>query len=315
MRASCSRLALRDLLGAPICARPASVFDPLSARVAQLLGFQVAMLPGSLASHALLARPDNMIITSGELADASRRICEAAEIPLIVDADNGYGGMASVRRTVQQLEGAGIAALTIEDTLLPAPFGTSGKGHLTSLEEGRARVRAALQGRDDPSLIVVGRTSAAVISDLDDALARAVAYADEGADAVFLVGLTEIEQVRLVARAVRVPLMLGGAGPALHDLDALAALGVRILLGKHITLRRAVEAVYRAMREQMPDADAKGPAEPPQDLLERLLDDPPARSVGVAATPGAVPRRPGRGGEAPIRSAAGTPSPVPTSAH
>ena len=101
-----------------------------------------------------------MVLTLGEFAEQAYRICRAGNLPLLVDADHGYGNALNAKRTVEELETAGVAALTIEDTLLPAPFGALGKTRLVPLEEGVGKMRAALAGRQDPSLVVVGRTSA-----------------------------------------------------------------------------------------------------------------------------------------------------------
>ena len=102
---------------------PVSVFDPVSARIARHLGAELGILGGSVASAAVLAAPDLIVLTLSELADQVRRITRAADVSLMVDADHGYGNALNVIRTVQELEAAGAAALTIEDTLLPTPFG------------------------------------------------------------------------------------------------------------------------------------------------------------------------------------------------
>ncbi|WP_174278747.1 isocitrate lyase/PEP mutase family protein [Sphingomonas bacterium] len=245
-----SRARFQRLLAGDVCVVPAAVFDPLSARVADRLGFAAAMLPGSLASHAMLAAPDNLTLTLTELAGLCARITRVAALPLVVDADHGFGGVPNVRRTIEELEAAGVAAITIEDTLLPPPFGSAGKAALVSIAEGRAKLRAALDARHDPGLAIVGRTSAAEIAGFGEALSRVRAYQAEGADALFVIGLTTLEQLEEIAGECRAPLILAGVGPALDDPSLLARHGVRMLLRRHLTLRRATEAVARTLIEQ-----------------------------------------------------------------
>jgi carboxyvinyl-carboxyphosphonate phosphorylmutase len=134
------------------------------------------MFAGSLASLTVLGAPDLVVLSLAELAEQAHRICRAADLPLLVDADHGFGNALSVKRTVEELETAGVAGLTIEDTLLPAPFGDGGKARLVSVEEGVGKMRAALAGRQDSGLVIAGRTSAVTITGLEDTLVRLKAY-------------------------------------------------------------------------------------------------------------------------------------------
>src|SRR3982750_3889829 len=162
------REALRSIFWGSTCIRPGSVYDAISVRIAADLGFELGMLGGSVASLAILGDPDVALITLTELAEQMRRISRAAALPVLVDADHGYGNALNVRRTVQELEAAGAAGLTIEDTLLPQAFGRSAT-QLIPLEEGVGKMKAALDGRGDPSLVIMGRTGAASITSIDDA--------------------------------------------------------------------------------------------------------------------------------------------------
>src|ERR1700753_1283413 len=164
------REKLRAILSGPSCIYPGSVYDATSIRIAEDLGFDVGMFGGSVASLTVLGDPDITLITLTELAEQMRRMSRAAALPVLVDADHGYGNALNVRRTVQELEAAGAAGLTIEDTLLPQAFGEK-KTQLISLEEGVGKMKAALDGRGDRSLGIMGRTGAASISSLDDAIA------------------------------------------------------------------------------------------------------------------------------------------------
>src|SRR6201991_3238339 len=177
------REKLRAILSGSACIRPGSVYDAISIRIAEDLGFEVGMFGGSVASLAVLGDPDITLITLTELAEQMRRMSRAAALPVLVDADHGYGNALNVRRTVEELETAGAAGLTIEDTLLPQAFGQA-KTQLISLEEGVGKMKAAVDGRSDPSLLIIGRTGAVSITGLDDTIVRARAYEATGVDAL-----------------------------------------------------------------------------------------------------------------------------------
>src|SRR5712664_131524 len=153
------RDALRSILSGSACIRPGSVYDAISIRIAEDLGFEVGMFGGSVASLAVLGDPDIALITLTELAEQMRRMSRASSLPVLVDADHGYGNALNVRRTVQELETAGAAGLTIEDTLLPQAFGQSGT-QLIPLEEAVGKMMAALDARDDAALVIMARTGA-----------------------------------------------------------------------------------------------------------------------------------------------------------
>ena len=121
------RERFRAQLGREVCVYPGSVFDPISARIAEELGFEIGMFAGSVASLTVLGDPDHIVLTLSEFAEQAYRINRAGELPLLVDADHGYGNALNVKRTVEELETAGVAALSIEDTELPRPFGSGGK--------------------------------------------------------------------------------------------------------------------------------------------------------------------------------------------
>ena len=188
-RWSTRRTRFRGILAGGACVHPASVHDAVSARIAADLGFELGMFAGSVASLAVLGAPDLIVLTLSEFADQAYRIGRAAELPLLVDADHGYGNALNVMRTVEELENAGVAALSIEDTDLPRGYGPSDKAELLSLEEGVGKMKAALAGRRDPDLAIAGRTSAMAITGVEDAIRRAKAYEAAGVDAMFLVGV------------------------------------------------------------------------------------------------------------------------------
>src|SRR5258708_12480116 len=161
------RERFRSVLSGNNCVYPGSVFDPISARIAEDLGFEVGMFAGSVASMTVLGAPDLIVLTLTEFAAQAHRICRAANLPLLCDADHGYGNALNVMRTVEELETAGVAALSIEDTDLPAPHG-GGKPRLISIEEGVGKMRAAVAARQDPGLVIAGRTSAPSMTSIDN---------------------------------------------------------------------------------------------------------------------------------------------------
>ncbi|MFI5401210.1 MAG: oxaloacetate decarboxylase [SAR324 cluster bacterium] len=240
------RRRMREVLSGTACLMPASVHDPVSARIAQELGYETMMLAGSVASLAVLGAPDLIVLTLTELAEQVRRICRAAHLPLLVDADHGYGNALNVMRTVEELEDAGACALSIEDTVLPRPFGERAI-RLTSIEEGVGKMRAALAGRKDAALTITGRTSALAVTGTEAAVARAQAYEAAGVDAIFLVGAKARAQVEAVSAAVRLPLILGGATGELADAAWLAAQRVRLRVPPHLPFQAAVQALQATM--------------------------------------------------------------------
>ena len=241
------RKQYRRVLEGSACVHPASVFDAMSARMAESLGFEVGMFAGSIASAIVLGAPDLVVLTLTEFAEQIRRIARGSDLPLMVDADHGYGNALNVMRTVEELENAGVAGLTIEDTVLPTPFGGQSEG-LVSIDEMLGKLRGAVAARQDPSLVVIGRTGGLRAGGIAEAEKRVRAYQDTGVDAIFLVGASKREEVEAIHRATRLPLMLGGATPALSDRAWLASQGVRIALQGHHPFYAAAKAVYDTLK-------------------------------------------------------------------
>jgi carboxyvinyl-carboxyphosphonate phosphorylmutase len=267
------RARMRGILEGDGCVFPGSVYDPLSARAAEDLGFETGMFAGSVASFAVLGAPDLIVLTLSEFADQAYRINRAGELPLIVDADHGYGNALNVKRTVEELETAGVATLTIEDTLLPARYGAGG-AELVSIDEGVGKMKAALAGRQDSALVVLGRTSAVGITGVDDAIARGKAYLDAGVDGMMYVGVKTRDQAEAIGAAIDAPIMLGGSPAELQDRAYLAALGVRICLQGHQPFMAAVKAMHdtlAGLRAGTAPADLTGL--PDGGLMKRLTRD------------------------------------------
>ena len=280
------RKRFRALLSGERCVHPGSVFDPISARIAEDLGFELGMFAGSTASLTVLGAPDLIVLTLSEFAGQAYRINRAGDLPLLVDADHGYGNALNVKRTVEELETAGVAALSIEDTDLPTPFGTA-KPRLTTIAEGVGKMKAAIAGRQDPLLAIAGRTSAIQIAGLDDAIARGKAYEQVGVDALFFVGVRTRAELDALSAATRLPIILGGGTPELSDRDYLASRRVRIALQGHQPFAAAVKAVHdtlKALREGTPPSKLSGVAD--AELMKRVTRD--ARLLEVDE---GVPRR------------------------
>ncbi|UVO39846.1 isocitrate lyase/PEP mutase family protein [Bradyrhizobium arachidis] len=272
------REKLRLILSGGTCVHPGSVYDAISIRIAEDLGFPLGMFGGSVASLAVLGDPDVTLITLTELAEQMRRMSRAAVLPVLVDADHGYGNALNVRRTVQELETSGAAGLTIEDTLLPAAFGEA-KAQLISLEEGVGKMKAALDARGDPSLVVMGRTGAASMTSIEDAIRRAKAYEAAGVDALFFTGIKSRAELEAIVAATRLPIVLGGAPDELSAIDYLASRRVRIALQGHAPIAAAMQAVYevqKALREGTLPKALEGL--PSAELTSRVMRDAEVRA-------------------------------------
>jgi carboxyvinyl-carboxyphosphonate phosphorylmutase len=267
------RRRFRALLAGDRCVHPGSVFDPISARIAEDLGFEVGMFAGSVASLTVLGAPDLIVLTLSEFAGQAYRINRAGNLALLVDADHGYGNALNAKRTVEELETAGVCCLSLEDTELPTPFG-SAKPRLTSIAEGVGKMKAALAGRQDPTLCIAGRTSALSITGIDDAIARGKAYEQAGVDALFFVSVRTRAELDAISAATTVPLILGGGSPELSDRDYLGARRVRVALQGHQPFAAAVKAVHdtlKALREGTPPGKLTGVAD--AELMKRVTRD------------------------------------------
>jgi carboxyvinyl-carboxyphosphonate phosphorylmutase len=265
------RKRLRAILARNEITSPVSVWDATSARLAKHAGWEYGLLGGSVASHVVLGAPDLVVLTLAEMAEQCRRICRGSDLPLLVDSDHGYGNALNVRRTVEELETAGICAMSIEDTVLPRPYGPSGQPTLIPVEEGIGKMKAALSARQDKKLVIAGRTSALAITGVDDAMKRAKAYEAVGVDAIFLAGGVTVEAIEAIASEIKIPLITGGGSGPLGDLDWMAAHNVRVALQGHAPFSAAVQAVYdtlKALREGAKPGELRGIASP--ELMQRV---------------------------------------------
>ena len=266
-----SRARLKEILAGERCVQASSLFDPMTARIADELGIEVGLMGGSVASLAVLGAPDIIVLTLSELAEQARRVCRAGRVAVLVDADHGYGNALNVMRTVEELEAAGVAGCTIEDTLLPRAFGSSSAPQLVSLEEGLGKVKAAVRARGASGMAIFARTSAHAITGVDDAIRRFKAYEQAGVDALFIPGAKKREDLDAIAAAVKLPLIAAGVGEKLYDEAYLASRKVRIYAKGHEPFAAAVQAMYdaiKAVRDGTPPKELKNIAS--SELMARL---------------------------------------------
>lgn len=241
---SAARSRLRALLEAQQCVRCASVFDPLSSRMANEIGFSAGILGGSVTSLMALGVPDIYLLTLSELAEQARRVCQASDLPVIVDGDNGYGNSLNVMRTVTELEHAGAAVITIEDTVIPRPY-KQPELNLSSIDEGCSKLHAALSARRDPELAIFARTHAQ--QPLAKLLERVAAYSETGVDGICIFGKTSSELLEQLNSVTALPLMLIDYAESSQSVAELAQQGVRIHFNGHRAYEEAVKATYQSL--------------------------------------------------------------------
>ncbi|MBI3045208.1 MAG: isocitrate lyase/phosphoenolpyruvate mutase family protein [Betaproteobacteria bacterium] len=255
------RQRFRAILNGPRCVSPATVFDALSARVAESVGYEVGILSGSVCAATMLAAPDLALHSLTEFSDQLRRITRASNLSVFVDADNGYGNALNVMRTVEELEHAGVSGVAIEDVIMPARFGSESATELVSVDEMAGKLRAAVAARRDPALLVVARSASLKSEKTASAVARAKAYAATGVDALFIVGMKKLEDLDAIRAEVRLPIIMGTM-PGVKR-EELSARGVRFCLQGH----PAVAASVKALRDTYAHLYAGGA---PEDLKSKI---------------------------------------------
>ncbi|MCU4185338.1 isocitrate lyase/PEP mutase family protein [Acidiferrimicrobium sp. IK] len=245
---------LRELLRRDEPLLAPGAYDALGARLIEAAGFEAVYMTGFGAAASLLGRPDVGLLGLSEMAGHAARLAAAVDVPLIADADTGYGNAVTVIRTVQEYERAGVAALHLEDQVQPKRCGHMAGKDVVAVGEMVAKLRAATDARSDPDLVLIARTDARAVEGLDAALDRARAYRDAGADMLFveaLEGVGEIE--RVAAELAGTPLLFnwveGGRTPPL-SLAELTAMGFALVI-MPITTLLAATAAMRAVLAQV----------------------------------------------------------------
>jgi len=228
-------------------------FDPLAARLVEEAGFPAVYMTGFGTSAALLGRPDVGLLTMTEMADNAARIAACVDIPVIADADTGYGNPLNVIRTVGAYEAAGVAGIHIEDQVAPKKCGHMDGKLVIPAEEMAAKIRAAAEARADPDFVIIARTDARAVEGFDQAIARARQYLKAGADVLFIEALTSAAEAAKAAGAFPgVPLLFnwaeGGKTPPI-SLARLQELGYRIVIFPISTLLAATAAMRQILGE------------------------------------------------------------------
>ena len=242
-----TRERFRQVISRDTCTLAANIFDPLSARIAHMLEYEVCVLSGSVGKVANLGVPDIVLSNMSDVVDHCRRITRMAEVSLMVDAEDGFGNAVNVVRTVREMEAAGVSAIEIEDNFVPKRFNMANPG-LVSKEEQVGKLKAAVAARTDPTTVIVARSAALSECPLEEALERIAAYSETGAEAVMLTGVRNREQLEAVHQVTPLPLcVLSPPAEVRNDAAFLAANGVRILMLGNPTFAVAVKAIYDSL--------------------------------------------------------------------
>jgi 2-methylisocitrate lyase-like PEP mutase family enzyme len=220
-------IAREEILVAP------GVYDAYLARCVERAGFEAVYMTGAGVSHTRLGVPDLGLLSFAEMVEQAERIADAVELPLIADADTGYGNAMNVARTIRAYERAGVSACHIEDQQMPKRCGHFDEKRVTSLAEMAAKLKAALDARTDPEFVIIARTDARTVEGLDAALERANAYAETGADMIFVESPLSEDELALIGRTVNAPLLANmvesGKTPILPA-ERLQALGFSVII-------------------------------------------------------------------------------------
>lgn len=239
---------LREMLNSGEPFLTAGANDALSAVLAERAGFKAVTMGGYLATAVTMARPDIGLMTMTEMVTQLRHICAVTNIPVIGDADNGHGNVLNVIRTIQEMENAGAAGVVLEDQVMPKRCGHMAGKKVIPMEEHVQKIRAAVYARKDPDFIIIGRTDARQAHGLDDAIARAKAYAEAGADVVFVEAQESMEELERIPKEIKgVPLVVnmieGGRTPLLSK-DELGKMGYQVIfynLGSLYSQTKAIQ--------------------------------------------------------------------------
>lgn len=242
---------LKELLSQNRLLVAPGVYDGLSARIAEQAGFEVLYVSGGAVARSM-GLPDVGLVSLTETAKRLEEIRSVTSIPLVVDADTGYGNEINVIRTIRTLERAGAAAVHLEDQVTPKKCGHYDGHQLIEAEAMGRKIRAALDARQDPDLIIIARTDARSAAGLDEAIRRGRLYAEAGADMVFIEApRSEAELARISRELAGIPLLVnmfhGGKTP-LVPAQRLEALGYRLMIVPSDLQRAAIGAMQRAAR-------------------------------------------------------------------
>lgn len=245
-----TRKQLRSLVEARQCIIVPGAFNALSAKVIADLGFQAIYVTGAGVTNMWFGMPDQGFMGLHEIAEHTARIRDAVDVPLIVDADTGFGNALNVRHTVRVLERAGADCIQLEDQVAPKRCGHFSGKEVISTEEAVSKIKAAVDARQDPDFLIMARTDAAATHGFEAAIERAQKFAEAGADILFVEAVTEAEQVRALPQLLGKPqlmnMVIGGRTP-IFNADQLAELGFGIVLYANAALQGAVTGMQKAL--------------------------------------------------------------------
>ena len=263
-----ARAQLRKLLARPTATLMPGAADALTARLVEEAGFEVCYLTGSGIANAQVGIADVGLISLAEVAQYASRIVAATRLPVVVDADTGYGNPLNVMRTVAEFERAGVAAIQLEDQITPKRCGHFAGKEVIPTEEMVEKLHAAREARGDSGLLLIARTDAAAVEGFDAAVARARAYAAAGADVLFVEAPRTVDELRRIPHELQdrphiVNVVVGGLTPVL-PLVELEALGLRLYLYPGLALQVSMHAVRDALRHLAEHGD-------PSRMSDRIL--------------------------------------------
>lgn len=243
---------LRELMKRDGITMVPGAYDALTARIAEGAGFDAVYMTGGGTTVSRLCVPDIGLLTMEEMVDNAERMADAIEVPLIADADTGYGGPMNVRRTVRAYERAGVAGIHIEDQEFPKRCGHYDGKHVIPVEDMVVKLRAALDARVDDNFVIIARTDAYSVEGFEGALRRAEAYEKAGADAVFVEELRSVEELAQVPKRCKAPALFNvassGKTPFLSGAE-MEGLGFKIAIYPNYVQRAMITAAQELWRE------------------------------------------------------------------
>jgi methylisocitrate lyase len=268
---------LRQLLQADEVILAPGCFNALSACLVEQAGFKVSYVSGAAIAGNFLGYPDIGLTTMSEVLENARNIVRATSLPVICDADTGFGNAINMMRTVREFESAGLAGIQIEDQVMPKKCGHTEGKLLISKAEMVQKVKAAVDARQDPDFVFVVRTDAIAVNGLDDALDRALAYQEAGADVVFVEAPRTLEEMRTVCRTIKAPLLAnmveGGGKTPILPLQELKKMGYKMVIypvSAHMAAIKAMQEVLAVLKQDGTTARCASRMVPFQEMFEAV---------------------------------------------
>jgi 2-methylisocitrate lyase-like PEP mutase family enzyme len=258
---------LRELLKRDGLVMAPGAYDGLTARLVELAGFQVVYATGAGISNSQLALADAGLITMSEMLDQVRKMTGAVKIPVICDIDTGYGNAVNLYRTVHEFIRGGAAAVQIEDQVFPKKCGHFDGKQLIPYEESVQKIRAAVDARGQHPLVIIARTDAIAVGGLDEALRRATAYHDAGADALFVEAPRTLDELAEIGRrlpGLKIANIVEGGRTPIVPAAALSAMGFKMAIYANLVLRSSVKAIQASLEHLRANGDTSA-------ILDRLI--------------------------------------------